>query len=132
MSRLGDTFGTANGSPTVSLSSFFPQNLLGEMLLKEIGTGAIKQERVAYLVAQGAPVNFERGGDTPLVLAVMWGHSSTADLLLNNGANLHHKYYGKTLFELAQELEHRDTLAVLRRHDAKGDPAQPSPSSPAP
>jgi ankyrin repeat protein len=102
------------------------------MLLKEIGTGATKQERVAYLVAQGAPVNFERGGDTPLVLAVMWGHSSTADLLLNNGGNLHHKYYGKILFELAQELGHKDTLAVLRRHDTKGGSYHPTPSSPAP
>jgi ankyrin repeat protein len=121
-----------NQSPSVNLSSFFPPSLLGEILLKEIGTGAIKQERIAYLVAQGAPVNFERSGDTPLVLAVLWGHSSTADLLLNNGGNLHHKYYGKTLFELAQELEHKDTLAVLRRHDAQSKACQPPPSRPAP
>lgn len=92
--------------------------VLGLELVDHIGDEA----KVSELIAQGADVNVESGGKTPLVAAARNGSEKTARLLLESGAEIEFiDYELKTAFQIAVERSHVGIMKLLMEHGADTD-----------
>ena len=83
------------------------------------------KELVALLIDKGADVNAkDRRGWTPLLCAAVGGHKEIAELLIANGADVNAKTVsgpkqGSTPLDAANEVNHPETAALLRKHGGK-------------
>jgi ankyrin repeat protein len=84
------------------------------------------KEIIELLIAAGADVNAkEEGGVTSLLYAAMDGHKEIAELLITAGADVNAKlvsdgpHKGKTPLNAANEANHPEVAALLRKHGGK-------------
>ncbi|SVE01222.1 uncharacterized protein METZ01_LOCUS454076, partial [marine metagenome] len=95
-------------------------------------------EIVELLITKGADVNAKAYGGTPLHLAAIRGHKEVAELLIAKGADVNAKVasgakQGLTPLDAANERNHPETAALLRKHGGKtgeelkaaGNPTEP-------
>ena len=89
---------------------------LGHLLFWAAGRN--KLELARYLIEQGASVNVENNGQTPLKLACVRGHVDLAELILEHSQDPN--YTGEnsrlTAMNSAAKSGHLDVVELLRKH----------------
>ncbi|EQC36830.1 hypothetical protein, variant [Saprolegnia diclina VS20] len=86
---------------------------LGPELYKSASSG--HAARVAFLIQQGANVNWKTGdGTTPLYIAARWGQEDVVSLLLQAGADPHVTCYDETPYAVAHANNYFSTAQVLK------------------
>ncbi len=105
------------GTVTQTTPVYSREEVLAKRLASSAGNGKVSE--VAKLLEANANVNWvgHPSNQTPLLLAVAWGHEDVCKMLLNAGAktDVHHKTCQMSILEYAQ----------LRAHmipDSEGNP----------